>query len=440
MCAALPTSNITISSAMMQKVPTSFKFWRIQTSRARSLSKYLAKAPFCRESGPGPSTFLRGALWARLGTRSRLGGADPLVRAGRPRPAAESRSQTIPRQQAVFRICQKLPRRLERGSALLAVLWLSAALAAIAFALSNTVRSETDRASTSVDGLRSYYLAVGSIERASLELLWGATNLARRKIPDGAMAVNYTFPSGEARVEIIPETAKLDVNLAPAEELYRLLVAMGVEPGRARQITLAIVDWRTPLGVGDSGAFDQYYLSLTPSFRARHASFGEIEELLLVQGVTPDIFYGAYLPAADAGNAADDSANRQRLVRREGLADCLSVFGSRGQVDMNTAPPAVLAAVGVPPEAIGAILARRQSGPVPQADFFQFAQAIGAPANRLRVGGESTVTLRATARLRTPDGKLSDLKRSVAALVKYMRPGDNAPIHILRWYDTAWSN
>ena len=327
-----------------------------------------------------------------------------------------------------------------RGSALLAVLWLSAALAAIAFALSNTVRSETDRASTSVDGLRSYYLAAGSIERASLELLWGATNLARRKIPEGATAVSYTFPSGEARVEIIPETAKLDVNLAPPEELYALLVALGIEPERARQIALAIVDWRTPVAGGDSSAFDQYYLSLTPSFRARHASFGEIEELLLVQGVTPDIFYGAYVPAADGGNAAEDSANRPRLIRRQGLADCLSVFGAKGQVDINTAPPAVLAAVGAPPGAIDAILARRQSGPIPLADFFQFAQAIGAPANRLRVGGESTVTLRATARLRTPEGKLSDLKRTVAALVKYLPQGYDAPIHILRWYDTAWSN
>ena len=330
-------------------------------------------------------------------------------------------------------------RRLQLGSALLAVLWLSAALAAIAFALSNTVRGETDRASTSVDGLRSYYLAAGSVERASIELLWGATNPNRRRIPAGATAVNYTFPSGEARVEIIPETAKLDVNLAPAEELYQLLVALGVEPGRARGITMAIVDWRTPLGVGDSSAFDEYYLSLTPSFRARHASFVEIEELLLVQGVTPDIFYGSYVAAAE-GDAAGDSANRRRLVRREGLADCLSVFGSRGQVDMNTASPAVLAAVGVPPGAINAILERRQSGPVLQDDFFQFAQAIGAPANRLRVGGESTVTLRATARLRLPDGRLSDLKRTVAALVKYMPVGSDAPMHTLRWYDTAWSN
>jgi len=49
-----------------------------------------------------------------------------------------------------------MPSKPTRGGALLAVLWLSAALAAIAFSLANTVRGETERASTAVDGLRSY--------------------------------------------------------------------------------------------------------------------------------------------------------------------------------------------------------------------------------------------------------------------------------------------
>jgi len=55
------------------------------------------------------------------------------------------------------------------------------------------------------------------------------------------------------------------------------------------------------------------------------------------------------------------------------------------------------------------------------------------------VEGNSIVTMRATARLRLPNGQLSDLKRTVAAQVKYMRAGQDPPVHILRWYDTAWS-
>jgi general secretion pathway protein K len=321
-----------------------------------------------------------------------------------------------------------------RGSALLAVLWLSAALAAIAFSLSSTVRGETERTSTAVDGLRSYYLASGAIERASLELLWTITNPGQRKIPRGSTAVDYTFPSGVAHVEIIPETAKLDVNRVLPEELYRLIVALGIEPGRAQEITLGIVDWRSPLAQGAS-AMDGYYLSLTPSFRARHASMEEIEELLLVKGVTPDIFYGTYLPAPDA-----ELGGGPRLVARAGLMDCLSVFGSTQQVDVNTAAPAVLAAVGLAPFAIQALVERRRSAPFTQQQLVDFMQSMGFGSNRLRVEGNSIVTVRATARLRLPSGQLSDLRRTVGALVKYMPVGYDSPIHILRWYDTAWSN
>ena len=61
----------------------------------------------------------------------------------------------------------------QSGSALLMVLWLSAALSAIAFTVANTVRSETERTSTEVDSLRCYYLATGAIERALVYVQWG---------------------------------------------------------------------------------------------------------------------------------------------------------------------------------------------------------------------------------------------------------------------------
>jgi hypothetical protein len=64
---------------------------------------------------------------------------------------------------------------------------------------------------------------------------------------------------------------------------------------------------------------------------------------------------------------------------------------------------------------------------------------MGIPTGRLRVEGNSIVTIRATARLRLPNGQLSDLKRTVAAMVKYMPPGYDSRIHILRWYDTAFA-
>jgi general secretion pathway protein K len=320
-----------------------------------------------------------------------------------------------------------------RGSALLTVLWLSAALAAIAFSLANTVRSETDRTSTEVDGLRAYYLASGAIHRAYLEQLWAVVLPDRRKIPQGATMVDYVFPSGNVRVEIIPEAAKLDVNFTPVQDLFRLATALGIEPERAQEIAAAIDDWRRP--ASDGSPFDPYYLGLTPSFRGRHASIQEIEELLLVKGVTPEIFYGTYIPAA--GPVAP---GQPRLIPRGGLADCLSVYGSKDRVDANTASPAVLAAVGLSPYAIAALLERRRIAPLTQQQLLPFLQSLGAPIDRVRVEGNSMFTLRATAQLRLANGQLTDLKRTAAAQVKFMQPGQDPPVHILRWYDTAWSN
>ena len=317
----------------------------------------------------------------------------------------------------------------QKGSALLAVLWVSAALAAIGFSLASTVRSETDRASTAVDGLRAYYLASGAIYRATYELLWSVNNQGKRLIPRGSTQVDYAFPTGNVRVELLPEQGKLDVNQTPPEELYRLGVALGLDPERAREIALAIVDWRGP---PTAGGFDEYYGSFTPSFRARHTSFEEIEELLLVKGVTPDIYYGTYVSNPEGAGTG--------LLARQGLVDCLSVYGSRGAVDANTAVPAVLAAIGLSPDVVSALVARRRIEPFTGGTLADFLRAYGVASPRLRLEGNSIVTMRATARLRLPDGKLSDLGRTVAAQVKYMPPGlYDAPIHILRWYDTAWS-
>src|ERR1700690_2827613 len=102
-----------------------------------------------------------------------------------------------------------------RGGALLAVLWLSAGLAAIALSVSANVRSETDRVSTAGEGLRASYLASGALERGILWVMWGNFGLPSTA-PDGLprfwgptmRRLPMRFPSGDALVEVIPENSK----------------------------------------------------------------------------------------------------------------------------------------------------------------------------------------------------------------------------------------
>ncbi len=318
----------------------------------------------------------------------------------------------------------------QSGAALLAVLWLSAALSAIAFTVAATVRAETERTSTDVDALRAGYLADGAIDRALLYIQWGPSY----RNPDGTPkyfenptpVLHFQFPTGAANVEIIPETSKLNVNLASPPEIRRVLLLIGVEPAQADAITAAIVDWRSSTDGGAFSQFDQHYMSLVPSFRARHASFHEIEELLVVQGVTPDLFYGSY--------TRDEEGN---LVRHPALRDCLSVFGTKDMLDINTAEPAVMGAVGVTANAVAAIINRRRLGVIKQADVGGLLSGAGPGAGRLGIAPSPIVTLRATASLRLANGQLSDLRRTVSAMVKLLGPGFDEPYHVMRWYDNV---
>jgi general secretion pathway protein K len=313
---------------------------------------------------------------------------------------------------------------------LLAVLWLTAALATIAFAVASTVRAETERSANALDSLRAYYLATGAIERAILYMDWGPGPVA----PDGTprywapwrSLLYFQFPAGDAVVEIIPESSKLNLNTATVEDLYALLVHLGAEPARAREIAMAIVDWRTP--AAQPTPFDQYYLSLTPSFQARHASFEEVEEALLVKGMTPELFYGDYVTDEQGG-----------LSPRGGFRDCVTVYGAGARLDVNTAPPALLAAVGLSPQAVSWIVERRRRGPF--RDQRELEPLAGEPGfHRLGIGGGTIYTLRATARLRLANGALSDLRRSVAATIKRLPPGWDRTYHVLRWYEDAWTH
>jgi general secretion pathway protein K len=312
----------------------------------------------------------------------------------------------------------------KKGSALLTVLWLSAALSAIGLAVASQVRGETERTETNVDDARAYFAARGAVERAALHILWRNYVDAERQpiyYTPGQPVMTLDYPDATVRVEVIPEASKLSINGIRPEDLLRLLGALGVEPQRALELTQAIVDWRTPADPMHPSAFDAFYGLQTPSFSARHASFQEDEELLLVKGMTPDIYYGAALGATHAG-----------------LRDCVSVYGSVAGVDVNTAQPAILETLGISADDAATLVKSRTEHPILNfQDFSRIVQALGPAGARLRMGGGTMYTLRATARLKRSDGKLSDLQRGVEALVKFYGTGNTPLYDIVRWYDRS---
>ena len=319
-----------------------------------------------------------------------------------------------------------------RGSALLMVLWLTAALSAIGLAVANHVRAETERTETNVDDARSYFVARGAIERAALHVLWRGQYLNGDSGPvyyvNGSPSMELAFPAAEVHVDVIPETSKLSLNASRPEDILRLLLALGAPEEQATEITAAIVDWRTQVDMEHPSPFDSFYLSQSPSFMARHASFLENEDLLRVKGMTAELYYGNSLDTASLDKG------------RAGLRDCLSVYGSAGAVDINTARRETLQAVGLAAADADTIVRSRAQHPIlDYKELAEIAQSLGPAGGRLMIGGQTMFTLRATARLRQPDGKLSDLRRTVGALVKFFFAGNtqNKPVgfEVVRWFD-----
>jgi general secretion pathway protein K len=317
----------------------------------------------------------------------------------------------------------------ERGSALLTVLWLSVALFAIAFTLAHMVRAEIDRVSTDADSFRARYLAMGGIERAILWEEWTASGAVapgtgKPFYVEPQERFHYQFPSGEADVEMIPESSRLDINHATVEDLAAVMLAAGAARDQAAGIAQAIVDWRSG-GPGTISGFDRFYMSLQPSFRSPHTSFQEIEEVAMVRGMTPELFYGGYRQGPEG-----------QLLPYGGVRECLSTYGTINQFDVNSVSPILLSAIGVPPGAVSAIMHMRSIAPIKS--MGQISGLLRGPAaGRLTTDNGMVWTARATARLRFADGRYSEVKRTVSAEVRFFKKGDTTPDRILRWYDES---
>ena len=310
---------------------------------------------------------------------------------------------------------------------MLAVLWLSAALSAIAFSVATTVRGEIDRSSTMSDSVRAEYLAAGAVQRGILHVIWGPGERNEDGTPrfyePGLSSKAMAFPTGMAVVEFIPETARLSLNRGQPADFERLLLALGAAPAQAAEIAAAIEDWRRPAAPDAISPFDAFYATRGPTFRARHASIEETEEMLYVKGMTPELFYGNYRRGADG-----------RLARLGGFRDCVSPWGTVGMFDAFNSEPALLVSVGIPQRAVAEIQRLKSLRPLRREDLQRIQEIAGPEGYRLRTGGNTIYTIRATARLRMADGKLGDVRRTVSATVKFYQDYRRSQKYqILRW-------
>jgi hypothetical protein len=216
------------------------------------------------------------------------------------------------------------------GSVLILCLWVLLFLAAIAIAIGSQV-SMVMRVATDIRGRsRCVDLVMSGAECAIAQVclvgLSSATNAPELFKENGSMGEGVFSVSWEARtgkgIETVwgvqPESAKINLNVAGAQELASLLVEKAeLDKALADGIAACVVDWRD--GDDDEltgGAEASYYLALAGPYPCHNAKFDVAEELMLVKGMTTAIFsrIRPHITVYDAG------AFGGRVVGRAGRA------------------------------------------------------------------------------------------------------------------------
>lgn len=253
----------------------------------------------------------------------------------------------------------------QRGAILIVVLWVLVAMSLLALSFGAAIRTEVYATKNVVDQKQSYYMARAGIEYATYKILeaqmaFYQAQLAQQQgsqaIPEvltGFLTLNLA--NGGADIEIIDETGKINLNMAPPHLIYNLLITVGVGAQEADIITDSIEDWRDPDDFHrPNGAEKDYYQSLPRPYLPKNGPFDVPEELLLVRGVTPEIYYGR--------KGLTESGER---VEYYGLQKYFTTFTRSVQINVNSAPIAVLAAIpGISYETALQIVNLRRQGPL----------------------------------------------------------------------------
>jgi general secretion pathway protein K len=340
--------------------------------------------------------------------------------------------------------------RNSRGVALVMVLWVITILTVVVLEFCFAMRTEVNITKNFKEELQLYAIAQGGVQRAIAELILKhdarvqqlrktmkteeVTPEKKEWVADGR-PYPVKFDQGECELRIMSEAGKININTISEMTLRKLIGNLGLEVEKRDVVVDSILDWRDPDDfLRINGAENDYYQSLKEPYRCKNANLDSIEELLLVKGVTPELYYGRKgTKAGEEGAKASDV----------GLKDIFSVYAPGEQVDINSASVPVLRAVlGLPSEVAKAILkAREEKGFQNQQDLVQrvpeLSPFIAEITGRLVFSSTSTplTTVYYTIESR---GKSKDggAVRGLKTIVKIDRM-DKKGYKIIQWVDSV---
>jgi general secretion pathway protein K len=320
--------------------------------------------------------------------------------------------------------------REEKGAVLLLVLWVVLAISLLAVSFSATIRTEVDAARYLVEQKQAYYMARAGMEYAVYEILKTQSVSGNASMGPGFMGggmppvmrgnVSLNLTGGGFNVQIIDESGKINVNAAPDFVIFNLLLMVGMNEGAAAEVTDSILDW---VDVDDMprplGAEIDYYLMNNPPYRTKNGPLSVPEELLLIKGITPEIFYGR-----------KGLSQNGEPVEYFGLKKYLTTFSTGAAININSAPVPVLASLpGL--DFSAALVIDQMRSEMPFTNMVQLEQGIaglsGESSSYLGIIQSNVYTLNCAGRLDN-----SDVVSHIRAVVQ-VDPGSPRGYRILYW-------
>lgn len=238
------------------------------------------------------------------------------------------------------------------GAALVITLWVLVMMGVLALSFSQNAMRDALGTRNLRDSVSARYMAISALDKA---LLYIATD------PDPAVdfldesglfrtdedrpSISGTAESEDGTVELVvsDEEALLNLNLLNNQMMDMLLQKAGAKDDERASIVDAIMDWRDSDDLHRlQGVEDEYYVAF--GYKAHNANFEVPEELLLVKGVSAELYHGA--PAGDQ--------------TEEGLSKFITTWGSA--LNINTAPTELAEVIGLNPSDVNLIDQARQSG------------------------------------------------------------------------------